>query len=1224
MLIYWQANEEFDLQGYNLYYGTATRQYADKQITGCDTLALVKDLQEKTEYYFALSAFDAAGNESGYSEEFVCIINDTRPLLVESVTAISRTDVLIRFNKKINPAAAQRAANYAIDGEITIFRAQVVNNGNAVRLVTSPHKLDTGYNLTINNIMDISLPANELENNNYSYLMDGRATDHTCPTVTLVAADSADKVIVYFNESVNPASATNLLNYTISDQISIISAAMYADNAVSLHTSAHEAGRVYSITVTTITDLANTPNSIPDNSVYSYSWQPEDLTGPVIILAHSPAPDKLDILFSEPLQKDSDNPANFRIDHDVQVLSAQLDSSREIIHLQTTAHIPGRDYVLNAGNIADATPSGYINPAGLQYTYQYTPDDILSPYIKTVTVLDETHINIYFSEQVDRKSAEQSQNYIISNGVQVLTSTIALSDDHVTLTTTPHHPDLVYTLDVAGVQDRSLYGNEMTGSCPFKYSLSAAQITTGALLLSAEIPDAMTLKITFNKALNRASAEDINRYSINDGPAILSATLTDSLSTVQLTTAPHKAGQLYTLVASGIYPQIFKDETVIEDNLISYCYQESDHSGPYIIQAKAVAGGELQVLFSEPVERSGAENVENYQISGNIPVLSASLDGSKRIICLQTGQHQQGVPYTLRVTQITDDSPAGNACPDNIQYTYIYTPADETGPFVRMVRTIGPELLQVHFSETLDSADALITENYRLNNNGEILAAHAGVTDNIIELTISPLDSGLVYSLQVSGVRDLAGNMVTALNNFIFMYYPAILSGLPQLTGLTINNADEVLLNYDRQVIPEIAGNLNNYNINRQITIFTAQLQPPNQVLLNTGFHAEKASYVLETLASGNEQLLTPYPYSVAGNGNHHLAITTTGLLCADMLQITFNYPVDENSAANIINYHIAPVGSVLSANVEADKRTVILTTSAHIEGIPYTVKVTDVYTSGMHGAASPPLYANYTCLPSLGIYVRSLAKTSIDYLQPGKEYYTDSHYVTTAIPEGLVNSRIIKTPNNDKNNSSDDYLSLILTTDAMVYIAYDSRVKKTPDWLTRFTKTGKTLGVSESGGKMDLWASIFPAGEIILGGNNAGGAVDAKSMYVVIISGIDPDLYEKGVNPEKNKNNQNPHTFILYQNHPNPFNPETTIPFEIATEMVVKLEIFDILGRRVKTLLESKMPAGYHRLIWDGSDELGNTVATGVYFYRFEQNAANTEDKHSSSAMVKKMLFVK
>src|SRR3990170_2276974 len=76
------------------------------------------------------------------------------------------------------------------------------------------------------------------------------------------------------------------------------------------------------------------------------------------------------------------------------------------------------------------------------------------------------------------------------------------------------------------------------------------------------------------------------------------------------------------------------------------------------------------------------------------------------------------------------------------------------------------------------------------------------------------------------------------------------------------------------------------------------------------------------------------------------------------------------------------------------------------------------------------------------------------------------------------------------------------------------------------------------------------------------------------------------------------PSKFELTQNYPNPFNAATSIQFNLPQSSKVKLEIFNILGQKVKTLVNEKLSAGYKKVTWDGTDEKGNNVASGVYFY--------------------------
>ena len=77
------------------------------------------------------------------------------------------------------------------------------------------------------------------------------------------------------------------------------------------------------------------------------------------------------------------------------------------------------------------------------------------------------------------------------------------------------------------------------------------------------------------------------------------------------------------------------------------------------------------------------------------------------------------------------------------------------------------------------------------------------------------------------------------------------------------------------------------------------------------------------------------------------------------------------------------------------------------------------------------------------------------------------------------------------------------------------------------------------------------------------------------------------------------PERFDLGANYPNPFNPSTIIPYQLPTAMRVRLEVFNVLGQRMATLVAGERPAGFHRSSWDGTDGSGRAVAAGVYLYR-------------------------
>jgi M6 family metalloprotease-like protein len=103
-----------------------------------------------------------------------------------------------------------------------------------------------------------------------------------------------------------------------------------------------------------------------------------------------------------------------------------------------------------------------------------------------------------------------------------------------------------------------------------------------------------------------------------------------------------------------------------------------------------------------------------------------------------------------------------------------------------------------------------------------------------------------------------------------------------------------------------------------------------------------------------------------------------------------------------------------------------------------------------------------------------------------------------------------------------------------------------------------------------------------------------AKDMLGI----MDNQFIPKQENPEKTKVNNSPNTFALSQNYPNPFNPETEISFQIPNETHVSLIIYNLLGQKIRTLIDKEMATGRHTIKWNGRDEFGNRVVSGVYLY--------------------------
>lgn len=82
------------------------------------------------------------------------------------------------------------------------------------------------------------------------------------------------------------------------------------------------------------------------------------------------------------------------------------------------------------------------------------------------------------------------------------------------------------------------------------------------------------------------------------------------------------------------------------------------------------------------------------------------------------------------------------------------------------------------------------------------------------------------------------------------------------------------------------------------------------------------------------------------------------------------------------------------------------------------------------------------------------------------------------------------------------------------------------------------------------------------------------------------------------------PREYALDQNYPNPFNPTTQLAFALPKAGHVRMDVFNVLGQKVTTVVDGEYPAGNHTVTWDGTNSSGGSVSSGVYFYRIEADS--------------------
>ncbi|MCK6552245.1 Ig-like domain-containing protein, partial [Myxococcota bacterium] len=200
---------------------------------------------------------------------------DRAPPVVTEVIATDLTEVTVRFDERIDPATAAVAGNYSIragGAALAISAAEVLPDRASVRLVTAPQQILASYELTVSRISDAADPANVLTSQVVAFTGFG---ERQPPQVTRVRAIAADRVLVRFDEPVEPVTALDAARYRI-DGLEITRVEFSGDparralafnpvlaprirEAVLLHTTVMSAGTGYSLVVDGVRDLSGNP-----------------------------------------------------------------------------------------------------------------------------------------------------------------------------------------------------------------------------------------------------------------------------------------------------------------------------------------------------------------------------------------------------------------------------------------------------------------------------------------------------------------------------------------------------------------------------------------------------------------------------------------------------------------------------------------------------------------------------------------------------------------------------------------------------------------------------------------------------------------------------------------------------------------------------------------------------------------------------------------------------
>jgi len=468
VIVSWDANTEPDLKGYKVYYGTASRSYDHVIDVGNVTEYTINNLAAGVTYYFAVTAYDTAFNESDFSQEvsiYIGTAQDTSgnsnpnqpasPPKVTDVVALNLQTLRVYFDQPVDAVSATNPGNYVIQPAVQIVKIVIDGTGMFVTITTSTHQIETDYTITIRNVknrQDVAMQQQQT----FQY----RFPDTIPPFVSGIELVSPTMIVVSYSEPMNANSIRNIGNYSIqpSLRISQIDVSDDLQHAV-LHTEAHTQSVTYVLTIANVADAHG--NVMPAPFSISYSFQEQST--PTVASVRVKDNQTLEIFFSQKMDYSSlTDKSHYRIEPTVAILDVVADSTLQKVTLRTGEHQSQITYKLTVEGVKSFQGVPMAEP----FSFTYSFEDLQPPYVEKMELVSLAELVIYFSEKMDRTTVLNPSNYRITPEKAIQGVSIDSSERVVTLRTEKHEYGIRYVIELKGLTDQA--GNEI----PKNYSLA--------------------------------------------------------------------------------------------------------------------------------------------------------------------------------------------------------------------------------------------------------------------------------------------------------------------------------------------------------------------------------------------------------------------------------------------------------------------------------------------------------------------------------------------------------------------------------------------------------------------------------------------------------------------------------------------------------------------------------------------------------------------------------
>ncbi len=981
---------------------------------------------------------------------------------------------------------------------------------------------------------------------------------------------------------------------------------------------------------------------------------------PVIVDHEVISQRRIDFVFSVPMGRhsveDTDNSAIYPTGFPGQAIkpwSIFLDADGVTMKvLLGDAMVAGGSYTL----ALDGVMSSAQVPAETGYEFAFTATDLVPPTLHSVAFLEPDAIDLVFNEDIVEAEGEDPGNYVLYE-TAVPSNVIGFAE-----------------VRMRGVRDRVFLRLGSALSEGTKYTIEAAGLHDPS---GNPLPAASALTFTFSESNDRALAglyiDDLRHNTATDGLGYYSV---DMYIWVRPPSIGFRATLFSIDYPSNIIPQdleltsplyildgdvfngigiaspgcmygwtmVGKQRLTVTDHdpsivtLFSYHSTPVDAASPYVllcseglpystmrissnIEVNAVDAKPVMVdasfsgytvvdiLFNVPMDGTTAETVSNYEIfettaPGNtVALLSAELQSDARTVRLiSTVDLTQGIDYTARITGVENVTGAAVYPGSEI----VFSAVDNEPPHLLSAAMSGEHTLDLLFDEPVSDLSASsmayydIYESAQPSNLLPIYSAELLEDGVTVRLTVSgSFINGMDYIAGTRNVADLRGNRMSATETAEFtaddIYAPRVLHGSP-LPGNTIRvHFDQVV----DQVTAESPGNLYIYDPPTDITSLTWE---GSTVLMQASSLTEGAIYRIHVRniedMEGNAMPaeVASYVYYVPQGPTPQIGLWSDLSRNEDFIQASPFQPFEF-----YVWCRPGPDGTYCVEYALAERS--IFEFEYGIINIVNDPSVTISFGDPLSGVS----ICMNACKTDWFWVSRCTA-----FLMRGDGYLEVVPHPLSGGPNGVpcFEPRQVMLLEITNQLSFQTVVGTLLQNSSAEFTGEGITVR----WTVSEVDEGVEFTVLRRAGDGDF--HIAPSQAISRDGlefEYLDSEIERGVSYAYRIEYLDGDVTRTLFETDAIETPAMP--LVLDQNRPNPFNPSTEIRFSLPHRCAVRLNVFDVAGRLVRVLHDGTLGPGRHSIVWDGTNNAGRAVGSGVYFYRL---------RAGKEAISKKMVLLK